>query len=262
MKPHIPGPNSPVPVRTMELESKWIEVKGVNTHYVVGGEGLPLVLVHGGGATGGWGEWGPFLERFARDFRVYAPDLVGFGRSDKPPANYTTRFFAEFFDAYMEAMALGRVNLIGHSLGGGVSLAYALNHPERVEKLILVDSSGLSNELGLMGRVLIPLFTRIARIRRDHVYVSLMTGGKEREPGEIYWDRLPELQVPTLLVWGEWDGYLPVRWARMAHERIPNSELCVFERCWHAPQKQRPEAFARVVLDFLKRREGRCCSSV
>lgn len=246
----------------MEFESRWIRVGDINTHYVVGGEGPPLVLVHGGGATGGWGEWGSLLERLAGHFRVYAPDLAGYGRSDKPRANYTTRFFTGFFDAYMEAMALGRASLIGHSLGGGVSLAYALNHPERVEKLVLVDSSGLSNELGLMGRLLIPLFTRIARIRRDHVYVSLMTGGTDREPGEVYMDRLHELRVPTLIMWGEWDGYLPVKWARLAHRRIPNSELCVFERCWHAPQKQRPEEFIRIVLDFLERQGERCGSSV
>lgn len=246
----------------MEFESKWITVGGINTHYVVGGEGLPLVLVHGGGATGGWGEWGSLPARLAAHFRVYAPDLAGYGRSDRPRVDYTTRFFTAFFDAYMEAMALGRASLIGHSLGGGVSLAYALNHPERVEKLVLVDSSGLSNELGLAGRLLIPLFTRIARIRRDQVYVSLMTGGVRREPGEVYMDRLGELRAPTLIIWGEWDGYLPVKWARLAHQRIPGSRLCVFRRCWHAPQKQRPEEFGRIVLDFLKGESRPCGSSV
>ena len=88
-----------------------------------------------------------------------------------------------------------------------------------------------------------------------------MTGGVQREPGEVYMDRLGELRMPTLIIWGEWDGYLPVKWARLAHRRIPNSRLYVFQRCWHAPQKQRPLEFTLVVLDFLKGQGERCGSS-
>lgn len=243
---------TPAPNRRMQFESKWIKVREINTHYLIGGEGPPLVLIHGGGAASAESDWESNLEFLAHHYRVYAPDLVGYGKSDKPRLDYTTRFFNKFFDDYMTAMGLERTNLLGHSLGGGVALAYALNHPDRVEKLVLVDSAGLTNELGLVGKLLHPIFTRVARLKGDHVYVSLMTGGSQREPSELFTERLHELKAPTLIVWGEWDGYIPVKLAYLAHERIKDSKLHVFENCWHDPQRRKPGEFNRLVLDFLK----------
>jgi len=236
----------------MQFESKWIKVKDINTHYLVGGDGPPLVLVHGGGAAGAESDWEANLESLAQYYRIYAPDLVGYGKSDKPRLDYTTRFFNRFFDDYMSAVGLERASLLGHSLGGGVALAYALNHPDRVDKLIIVDSAGLSNELGFMGRVLVPLFARVSRMRGDYVHASLMTGGSQREPSELFTERLHEIRVPTLIVWGEWDGYLPVKWAYLAHERIKDSRLHIFEKCWHDPRRKNPDEFNRLVLDFLE----------
>ena len=234
------------------FESNWVKVGKINTHYLAGGDGPPLILIHGAGTTGPDNEWETNLEAIARHHRVYVPDLVGYGKSDKPRLNYTTRLFNTFFEDFMSTLGLERSSLIGHSLGGGIALDFTLKHPEKVDKLVLVDTAGLSKESALPGKLLFPLFIAIARIRRDHVFLSLMTEGNGGESVETYMDRLHEIKTQTLILWGGWDGYVPVSLARQAHEKMTNSRLHIFNRCWHAPQKQRPEEFNRVVLGFLR----------
>ena len=235
----------------MQFESKWVTVGDIKTHYLSGGDGPPLVLVHGAGASAGNEEWKDNLEALALNHRVYVPDLAGYGKGDKPRINYTTGFFNNFFQDLLAKLELGQSSLIGHSLGGGIALDFTLRHPEEVTKLVLVDTAGLSEKLGLLGKLLFPLFTAIARIRGDHVFHSLMTGGNGGEPVETYMDRLHEIKAPTLILWGGWDGYLPVSLAFEAHSRMENSRLHVFKRCWHAPQRERPEEFNRLVTEFL-----------
>ncbi len=141
---------------------------------------------------------------------------------------------------------------MGHSLGGGIALAFAFDHPEKVEKLILIASSALSVEVGFLGKLLIPIFGFYAKLSGNHSFASLVRGGDEQEEGEIFMNRLTELTTPVLLLWGEWDGYMPVKLAYQAHERLPNSRLHVFEKCWHAPQRARSGEFNNLVMDFLK----------
>ncbi len=236
----------------MLFESKWIKVGDINTHYLAGGDGPPLVLVHGAGAVAGDLEWKDNLEPLARNHRVYVPDLAGYGRSDKPRIDYTISFFNTFFEDLLAKLELEPASFIGHSLGGGIALDFTLKHPEKVTKLVLVDTAGLSAEFGFLGKLLFPVFTTIARIRRDHVFLSLMTGGNGGKSVENYMDRLHEIKAPTLILWGGWDGYIPASLARQAHAKMENSRLHIFSRCWHAPQKQRPEEFNRLVTDFLK----------
>ncbi|MFO8102476.1 MAG: alpha/beta fold hydrolase [Dehalococcoidia bacterium] len=235
----------------MRFESKWVTVSDINTHYLVGGEGPPLVLIHGLGAMAGDVEWKDNLEPLAQNHRVYVPDLAGYGKSDKPRINYSFKFLNTFFEDLLAKLNLEQVSFIGHSLGGGIALDFTLKHPEKVNKLVLVDTAGLSDKLGFPGRLLFPIFTLIARIKGNHVFHSLMTGGNEGEPMEIYMDRLHEIRVPTLILWGGWDGYIPASLAHQAHARMKNSRLHIFSRCWHAPQKQRAGEFNRLVTDFL-----------
>ncbi|PIU55007.1 MAG: hypothetical protein COS88_05870 [Chloroflexi bacterium CG07_land_8_20_14_0_80_51_10] len=232
------------------VESRWVKVGEINTHYLMGGEGASLVLLHGG-ASGAEDEWGPNLEPLAQHHRIYAPDMVGYGKSDKPRLRYTPSLFSDFFENFMEALNLENASIMGHSLGGGIALAFTLNHPKKVDKLILVDSAGLAEKLGLLGRLLVPIFAIKAKLRKDETYLSLMRDGG-KEPGDVFLDRLPEITAPTLILWGEWDGYLPVKLAYQAHERLRDSQLHVFKRCWHAPQRERTEEFNQLVLDFLR----------
>jgi pimeloyl-ACP methyl ester carboxylesterase len=234
------------------IESKWVKVGEINTHYLVGGEGSPLILIGGGGPDTAENAWAYNLEPLAKHHRIYALDLIGYGKTDKPRVDYTFRLFTKFFDDFTAALGLERMSLIGHSLGGGIALSFTLNHPEKMEKLILIDSSGLSNDLSPLGKLLFSFFKMVARFKKDETYLSLMSGGSNSEPHEVFIDRLSEIKAPTLICWGQWDGYMPVKLAYQAHERISNSQLHIFKRAWHAPHRKRAEEFNRLALDFLR----------
>lgn len=234
------------------MESRWVTVGGIRTHCLIGGEGSPLVLLNGGGATTAEKDWAPNLNALAQHHRVYAPDMVGYGKTDKPRVDYTDSFFVQFFEGLINTLELERMSLVGHSLGGGVALAFTLKHPDKVDRLVLIDSSGLSNDLGLIARSLLAIFKIKARIRKDETYLSLVTGGRNGEPHEIFMDRLPEITAPTLICWGQCDRFMSVKLAYEAHARLRNSRLRVFEKAGHAPHRERAEEFNRLVLDFLR----------
>jgi pimeloyl-ACP methyl ester carboxylesterase len=109
---------------------------------VHGGQGSPVLFIHGIGSSG-YMEWRFNLEPAAAAHRVFAPDLPGFGRTDKPRAAYGIPYFTEFIDTYMESRGLRSAAVVAASMGGRVALELALRHPSRVSKLVLVNSLGL-----------------------------------------------------------------------------------------------------------------------
>src|SRR2546421_9831074 len=119
-----------------------VEVDGLLVHHVYGGRGSPpVVFVHGLGSAG-YLEWRFTLPAIARARRVFAPDLPGFGRSDKPPGGYGIPFFARVLEGYLRGRRLKPV-LVGASMGGRVALEVALGNPDAVERLVLVNALGI-----------------------------------------------------------------------------------------------------------------------
>lgn len=229
-----------------ELPGNRATAEGLNVHYILLGNGPPVILLHGG--AGDWHEWRRSLAFLARTSTVYALDLPGFGRSDPPDRPVTPLWFSSFLGDFMDALQLDSASLLGHSLGGSIALAFALDFPERVNRLVLIDSAGLG-ELSRTGRRRLSLIMGIKRIL-----------GKEKVPRYAVgkWDewlflgRLPTLRPPVMLVWGEKDPYLPVSQARLAHRLLPNSRLHIFPGCHHAPHRERPAEFNELVSQFLK----------
>jgi 4,5:9,10-diseco-3-hydroxy-5,9,17-trioxoandrosta-1(10),2-diene-4-oate hydrolase len=228
----------------LEIKSRWVKVGEVNTHYMAAGEGFPLLLLHGG--ANDWSDWNSNIDPLSQHYRVYAPDLVGYGLSDQPEADYTMSYFVNFLYNFTQALELKRANLAGYSVGGGIALGFALRFPGRVEKLILVDSTGLGKDINPLGRFIGTLGTLRGRLRGQRALPHLK--GTERV---VFLDRLPEVQIPTLIVWGKRDIYLSVAYAYLAHKLLANSQLHVFPRSGHAPHKERSEEFNQLVLDFL-----------
>lgn len=124
------------------MHSGMIELAGIRVHHLHGGHGSPVLFIHGLGSSG-YMEWRFNLEPAVARHRVFAPDLPGFGRSEKPRAHYGIPYFTRFIDRYMESRGLGSAAVVAASLGGRVALELALAHPERVSKLVLVNTLGL-----------------------------------------------------------------------------------------------------------------------
>jgi pimeloyl-ACP methyl ester carboxylesterase len=124
------------------LHSGTVQIGDLRVHQVHGGRGTPVLFIHGIGSSG-YMEWRFNLEAAALEHRVFAPDLPGFGRTDKPRASYGIPYFTEFIDSYMESRGLQSAAIVAASLGGRIALELALRHPERVSKLVLVNSLGL-----------------------------------------------------------------------------------------------------------------------
>ena len=114
----------------------------LRVHHMHGGRGTPVVFIHGLGSSG-YMEWRFNLEHAAARHRVYAPDLPGFGRTEKPRARYGVPFFTRFIERYMEDRGLRSATVVGASLGGRIALELALEHPKRVRNLVLVNALGL-----------------------------------------------------------------------------------------------------------------------
>jgi pimeloyl-ACP methyl ester carboxylesterase len=130
----------------------WAEVDGLRTHYLKAGEGnAPVLLLHGGGYDSASLSYKHTIGSISRHHQVFAPDWPGYGQSDKPEIEYSTEYYVGFLGRLMDVLGLKKANLVGISMGGAISLGFSLRSPQRVEKLVLVDSHGLGREVP--GRV-------------------------------------------------------------------------------------------------------------
>lgn len=132
-------------------ESRYATVAGIKTHYLAVGAGPPLILIHGLGAS--VVTWRGNLGPLSKAFRVYALDLPGHGDSEKPDIDYAADRMVRFMVSFMEELGLERPAIIGSSVGGALGLMMALDHPELVSKLVLVDSAGLGKEISVYLRL-------------------------------------------------------------------------------------------------------------
>ena len=190
------------------LHSGFTEVGSLRVHHMYGGRGTPVLFIHGLGSSG-YIEWRFNLETAVAKHRVYAPDLPGFGRSDKPRARYGIAYFTRFIERYMECRGLRSAVIAGTSLGGRIALELALERPQLVRKLVLVNTLGLGvpKVQATYGIVTIPRvgealmnFTRSALrwapprlIRRVASRFSGATSDLERMMDDAYLENLREM---------------------------------------------------------------------
>ena len=139
------------PIMELPGESRYVTVAGVRTHYIVAGDGEPLLLFHGLGAS--VATWRDNIGPLSKVFRVYGIDLPGHGNSDKPDMNYSADTLAQFALRLIDTLGLDRPSIIGNSVGGALGLMLALGHPERVSGLVLVDSASLGREISMYLRL-------------------------------------------------------------------------------------------------------------
>jgi pimeloyl-ACP methyl ester carboxylesterase len=256
-----------------KIHSKKIKVNGRDVHYFVAGQGHPLVVIHGGG--GDARTWLKNVAELAERYTVYAPDLPGFGGSQPLEGDYYIPEMAEFVDSFARSLGLESFYLVGHSIGGGVALNYALKSPHKIKKLVLVSSLCLGREIALWVRImtfparaigsailavlggigwlvkklLIPVeFVVPASFTSVNLGSSIATF---KEQTVILASRLSELVMPTLVVWGARDEIVPVRHAYAAAQVIPDCQLKVFEKRGHNVHRDELHEFSRLLTGFL-----------
>jgi pimeloyl-ACP methyl ester carboxylesterase len=265
----------------------WTTVDGRPVNYVEMGSGPPLLLVHG--LAGSWQNWLETIPHFAATHRVLAPDLPGFGESEMPREKISMAGYGRFLDAFCDEVGVERAAVVGNSMGGFVAAELAIQHPHRVERLVLVSAAGITIEhqrndrlLALMRRFEFaltwaathprPEFMLRRRARRAARFVF---AHPERLPGALVVenargggkpgfldaldaltsypirDRLEEISVPTLVVWGDSDRLVPTRDADVFEELIPDARKVVYEDTGHVPMLERPARFNADLEAFL-----------
>ena len=272
-------------------ELKQIEVQGIEGNYIDVGSGdqEPVVLVHGLG--GQWQNWLENIPRLAQDRRVIAMDLPGFGLTPEPDrARISIPWYGGWVNGLCDELGLDKIELVGNSMGGYIAAEVAIQYPERVSRLVLVSAAGISSAevmhapILTFGRVATALATNtVARHRRlaaraitrhmslllvarhprllraDFAYEGFFKGaGKPGFDDALrasldydFRDRLPDVKVPTLIVWGEKDSIIPVRDADEFERLIEDSRKVVMKDCGHIPMAERPNAFNDVLTEFL-----------
>ncbi len=268
---------------------EYVTAGGIKIRYLVMGSGPQVLLLHG---FGGFLEtWAFNLPPLSKRYRVYAIDLPGHGLSDKPKNYYTTAFAIESANDILEALGVNQAALIGHSLGGAVSVNIALSLPERVSKLILIDCAGLSrtlpwlyrlSSLPVLGKILMSLavkptlersikrlFYSSPALSQEMIDIILKNssqpgvretliriirqnvGLRGPHPEALLIESLPQLKVPTLFVHGAQDRVFPLEHVRDAFSMAPNSRVKIFDQCGHCPHIEKAVEFNKVALEFL-----------
>jgi len=233
-----------------------VQLGSYRIHYLASGDnqGRPLVLVHGLGGRSL--DWLGMIPQFTKSgFKVYAPDLLGFGKSDKPDVDYSISLQTDILRQFLDSQSLQQADIVGWSMGGWISLKFAAENPQRVHRLSLLDSAGMrfeatnatallpttTAELAHMMEILnpnppaIPSF--VARdILRELVaqawvvrraLVSMGTG-KDLMDG-----KLQDVKMPVLIVWGKEDVLTPLSVGEAMHREMPQSILYVVNGCGH-----------------------------
>ena len=272
----------------------FINCKGVPYHVTVKGEGEPLLFLHG--FTGSHETWEKYADLLAEHCMCIIPDLLGHGKTACPPepTRYGVEEACKDLKNILEFLQIEKVNIIGYSMGGRLGLSFALAYPELVKSLMLESSSPglktveerqarIKQDCALAERILsegvlpftdyweeIPLFhsqkrlpyekrrkIRKQRLLNSEVGLANSLKGMGTGVQPSYWDRLHELDMPVLLVTGEYDKKF-CRIAENMKNRIPNSEWIVAEKTGHAIHVEDYELFGKIIREFVdKRREKR-----
>jgi pimeloyl-ACP methyl ester carboxylesterase len=237
------------PPAEIKPEDLWLEVSGQRVHCLKSGTGPVLLLLHGGASDAR--DWLPTMAALRERFTCYAPDMIGFGESERRPEGYYLSDFTDFAAEIIEKLGLGRPDLVGHSFGGRVALDVALLHPEKVRRLVLVDAAGLG-KVSRLGSGLLTAFGRLRQVlgRRQPYPRFLSRDGDD--PDWACLTELPTLRTPTMLIWKAHDPYLPLANGRKAAALIPGARLEVLPGYGHAPHKQATAAFVKLVEAFLE----------
>lgn len=267
--------------------SKYIDVNGISTHYHEAGQGEAVLLIHGSGpGVTAWANWRLIIPRLAENFHVYAPDVVGFGYTERPEdIEYDVDTWTDHLIAFIENVVQDRVHIIGNSMGGALTLHIANKRPDLVKKMVLMGAVGTSYPItyGLDKvwgyepsvenmKKLLQIFSygdefatdELAQLRYE---ASIQPGLQEAfskmfaEPRQAKLDALAltdeqirQIDHKVLMVHGKDDIVIPYKETSLRFfELLPNSELHLFSKCGHWTQIEKKDEFAELCENFFLR---------
>ncbi|MDH6288239.1 alpha/beta fold hydrolase [Rhodococcus opacus] len=262
-----------------------IDIGGVPTNYHDQGEGRVVLMLHGSGpGVTAWANWRLVIPEFAKDFRVVAPDLAGFGYSLPPNGfEYNVETWRDHIVGFLDRLEIDKFSVIGNSFGGAMALRLATTIPDRVESIVLMGSGGVDFTLteGLDAvwgyepsieamREILDIFaydrTRVtdelARLRYEasirpgvqEAYAAMFPAPRQRWVDALAVDNetISEITCPALIVHGREDLVVPPSNAPKLFELIPRAQLHMFGQCGHWTQIEQTERFVNLVRDFLQ----------
>ncbi|WP_428327078.1 alpha/beta fold hydrolase [Nitrosopumilus sp.] len=268
----------PIIVEAKLVNEKFLQIDGHKIRYLESGNSeKTLVLIHGLGASAE--RWEQVMPIFAEKFRVVIPDLIGFGYSDKPLADYTIDFFSDFLGKFMQTANIESPYLIGSSLGGQISAEYTASHQNDVDKLILVSPSGVMKQStpALDAYIMAALYPNeqnaknafelmegsgesvdqrivssfIERMQLPNAKLAFMSTILGLKNAEVITKKLPSILTQTMLIWGTDDPVIPIHHADDFVSSLKDCRFVRMDGCGHTPYVQDPRAFSEKVLDFL-----------
>lgn len=250
-----------------------LQVAGCTIRLMRGGSGAPLLFLHG---ASGAGAWSPMMARLAEDYDVIVPEHPGFGGSDTPDWLDNIHDLAHFHVDLIRTLGLARVHLVGVSLGGWVAAEMAVRSTRHIETLTLVSAAGLhvkgveqldpflmTDEERLRAffhdpKLAEPMIARLLTPEQEDVNLKnraatarMTWQPRGHDPHLHKW--LHQIDVPTLLVWGDTDRMFPARLGEEYQRLIPGAELMVFPHCGHLPQVEKLDDFVETVRGFIER---------
>jgi pimeloyl-ACP methyl ester carboxylesterase len=257
----------------IDVRSKGVVLRdNVVVHYLEAGQGPALVLVHGLGSSSD--VWSADIDSLAKTYRVIALDLPGYGKSDKPRADYSIGYHAAMLKEFIDAVGESKVAIAGNSMGGWIAAVFTLNNPEKVSHLILVDSAGLQREpyppsdlnpstKEEQKTLLLALYADPSRVtermvndqweyHRDTRATVQATLDSLKTKMPLLDRRLTDIRIPTLIIWGKQDSLIPLEFAGQFAKGIHGSTLVVIDKAGHLPQVEQPGAFCRAVKRFVR----------
>ncbi|MGA7468318.1 alpha/beta fold hydrolase [Mycobacterium sp.] len=271
-------------VAGIALEPRTIDAGGVRTSYLEAGAGEPVVMLHGSGpGVSAMANWQHNIGALAQRFRVLAPDIVGFGATQRPDdVVYSLRTWTDQIWAFLDTLGIEKTAIVGNSLGGRIALQMATDCPDRITKMVLMGAPGVGMTLtdGLTAlRAYEPSHDAMRDLLRNYFAVdpamitdelvairyeaSIADGAYDayramffdpRHTGSqlgITEDEVRAIATPALLVHGREDRVVPMQVSVTMLGLLPNADLHVFSACGHWTQIERADEFSALVADYL-----------
>jgi pimeloyl-ACP methyl ester carboxylesterase len=241
-------------LRLRGIESRYVQLGPNRIHYFVGGRGSPLVLVHGLGGRAL--DFALLMPGLAKNHRVYALDLLGYPPSDTPELDYSVGLQSGVLRQFVDTLRLEQFDLAGWSMGGWIALEFAAQSPERVRRLVLLDSAGMNftpsfdlrlftprtlGDIEALEKLLTPrpprapafILRDVLRLLREERWVIQRTIDNMMTGRELMDGKLGDVTMPVLIVWGRQDAITPLALGEAMHREMPQSVLVVLDGCGH-----------------------------